>query len=139
VTEAIEEADLVVVCPSNPVVSIGPILSVPGIRAALERRREAVVAISPIVEGAALKGPAGRLIPLLGAEVSASGVASLYQDFAGTFVVDRRDPGEASKVDALGMRPVVLETVMETPAIARSLAEAVLALPHGRPVAGMAP
>lgn len=139
VIEAIEEADLVIVCPSNPVVSIGPILSVPGIRAALERRREAVVAISPIVEGAALKGPAGRLIPLLGAEVSASGVASLYRDFAGTFVVDRRDPGEAPKVEAVGMRPIVLETVMETPEIARSLAEAVLALPHSRPVAGMAP
>jgi LPPG:FO 2-phospho-L-lactate transferase len=139
VIEALEEADLVVVCPSNPVVSIGPILAVPGIRAALERRRESVVAVSPIVEGMALKGPAGRLIPLLGAEVSASGVASLYRDFAATFVVDRRDPGEAPKVEALGMQAAVLETVMETPEIARSLAEAVLTLPHGRPVAGMAP
>ena len=133
VIESIETADVVIVCPSNPVVSVGPVLSVPGIRAALRRRREAVVAISPIVEGAALKGPAGRLIPLLGAEVSASGVAWLYRDFAATYVVDRRDAGEAVRVEALGLHAAVAETVMETPEIARSLAAAVLELPHLRP------
>lgn len=135
VVEAIEGADIVVVCPSNPVVSIGPILAVADVRAALRDRREDVVGISPIVEGAALKGPAARLIPLLGAEVSASGVASLYADFCGTFVVDRRDPGEAPKVEALGMRAAVLETVMETPEIARSLAAAVVSLLQARPAA----
>jgi LPPG:FO 2-phospho-L-lactate transferase len=128
VIEAIEAADVIVVCPSNPVVSIGPILAVPGIRQALTRQRESVVGISPIVEGSALKGPAARLIPLTGAEVSASGVASLYSDFCATFIVDRRDPGEAAKVESLGMRAAVLETVMETPEIAQALAAAVLSL-----------
>jgi LPPG:FO 2-phospho-L-lactate transferase len=135
VVEAIHSADVVVVCPSNPVVSIGPILAVAGIRAALRERREAVVGISPIVQGAALKGPAAHLLPLLGAEVSASGVAWLYADFCGTFVVDRRDPGEAPKVEALGVRPAVLETVMDTPETARSLASAVVSLSQVRPAA----
>ncbi|MGH2689784.1 MAG: 2-phospho-L-lactate transferase, partial [Actinomycetota bacterium] len=126
VLEAIADADLVVVCPSNPVVSIAPILAVPGVREALAARREAVVGISPIVEGAALKGPAARLLPLTGAEVSASGVASLYTDICATFVVDRRDAAEAAKVEALGMRAAVLETVMETPEVARALAASVV-------------
>jgi LPPG:FO 2-phospho-L-lactate transferase len=129
VLEAIDHADVVVVCPSNPVVSIGPILAVPGIRAALRLRRDVVVGISPIVEGTALKGPAARLLPLLGAEVSASGVAGLYADFCGTFVVDRRDHQEAAAVEALGVRAAVLETVMETPRIARELAAEVVSLP----------
>lgn len=129
VLDAIEGADVVVVCPSNPVVSIGPILAVPGIRAALASRRDAVVGITPIVEGAALKGPAARLLPLLDVEVSASGVARLYADFCGAFVVDRRDPGEAVKVEALGMRAAVLETIMETAEIARALAADVLTVP----------
>jgi LPPG:FO 2-phospho-L-lactate transferase len=128
VLEAVGNADLIVICPSNPVVSIGPILAVPGVRDALAARREAVVGISPIVQGAALKGPAARLLPLTGAEVSASGVASLYADICATFVVDRRDPQEAAKVEALGMRAAVLETVMETPAVARALAASVVEL-----------
>lgn len=128
VTESIETADVVVVCPSNPVVSIGPILAVPGIREALRDRRDAVVAVSPIVEGAALKGPAARLLPLLGADASAAGVASLYADFCGTFVVDRRDSGEVAAVEARGMRAALLETVMGTPDVARDLAAAVVAL-----------
>jgi LPPG:FO 2-phospho-L-lactate transferase len=131
VLEAIATADVIVVCPSNPVVSIGPILAVPHIRDALRERRDAVVGISPIVEGAALKGPAARLIPLFGAEVSASGVASLYRDFCGTFVVDRRDEPEAAKVEALGMRAAVVETVMETTGIAQALAAEALALVTG--------
>lgn len=128
VLEAIEEAERIIVCPSNPVVSIGPILAVPGIGEALRRRRHSVVAVSPIVQGAALRGPADRLLPVVGAEASASGVAALYRDLCATFVLDRRDPAEAPRVAALGMAPVLLETVMETPEIAAALAKEILAL-----------
>ncbi|HEU5002282.1 MAG TPA: 2-phospho-L-lactate transferase [Actinomycetota bacterium] len=131
VLEALEDAERIVICPSNPVVSIGPILAVPGIREALQRRRDRVVAISPIVQGAALRGPADRLLPVMGAEASASGVASLYRDLCGTFVLDRRDPGEAPRVEALGMTAVLAETVMETPDIAAALAKEILALELG--------
>jgi LPPG:FO 2-phospho-L-lactate transferase len=128
VLEAIAEAERIIICPSNPVVSIGPILAVPGIRQALAERREQVFAISPIVEGAALKGPADRLLPVVGAEASASGVASLYSDFCRTFVIDYRDAPEAARVEALGMRVMVVETVMETEGIATQLAKEVLAV-----------
>ncbi len=126
VLDALEQATRIIICPSNPVVSIAPILAVPGIREALRRRRADVVAVSPIVQGAALKGPADRMLPLVGAEVSASGVAGLYTDICATFVVDRRDGQEAPKVEALGMRCIVAETVMETVEIATDLAREVL-------------
>ena len=128
VLEAIGAAERVIICPSNPVVSIGPILAVPGIRDGLRAVRDRVVAVSPIVQGAALRGPADRLLPVVGAEASASGVAGLYADLCATFVVDRRDPAEAPKVEALGLRPVLLETVMETPEVAAALAKEILAL-----------
>jgi LPPG:FO 2-phospho-L-lactate transferase len=128
VVEAIEQAERVIICPSNPVVSIGPILAVPGIREALRSARHKVVAVSPIVEGAALRGPAARLLPVVGAEASASGVAGLYADICATFVVDRRDAGEVARIEALGLRPVLLETVMETPDVAAALAKEILAL-----------
>lgn len=127
VLDSLAQATRIVICPSNPVVSIAPILAVPGIRDALRGRRADVVAVSPIVQGAALKGPADRMLPLVGAEVSASGVAGLYKDICGTFVVDRRDSAEAAKVEALGMRCIVAETVMDTVEIATSLAREVLA------------
>lgn len=135
VLAAIAGAERVIICPSNPVVSIGPILAVPGVRAALAARRDKVIAISPIVQGAALRGPADRLLPVLGAEASASGVAGLYADCCATFVLDRRDPEEVAKVAALGLVPVTAETVMETPAIAAELAAAILALPLPRAAA----
>lgn len=128
VLEAIAAAERVIVCPSNPVVSIGPILSVPGVRQALASVRDRVIGISPIVQGAALRGPADRLLPVVGAEPSASGVAGLYRDCCGTFVVDRRDPGEAGRVEALGMRAVVLETVMTDAGISAALAKEIVAL-----------
>ena len=91
---ALGEADTIVVCPSNPVVSIGPVLAVPGVRDALAARRDRVVAVSPIVAGAALKGPADRLMAELGTEPSVVGVARLYAPWVGTLVVDdgRRRP-----------------------------------------------
>ncbi|HYR61429.1 MAG TPA: 2-phospho-L-lactate transferase [Actinomycetota bacterium] len=131
VLEAIEAADRVIICPSNPVVSIGPILAVPRIRDALRAVAGRVVAISPIVQGSALRGPADRLLPVVGAEASASGVAGLYADVCRTFVLDRRDPGEVARVEALGLRPVMLETVMETPEVAATLAKEILALEVG--------
>ncbi|MGH2768510.1 MAG: 2-phospho-L-lactate transferase [Acidimicrobiales bacterium] len=126
VMQALAEADRIVVCPSNPVISIGPILAVPGIREALRARRADVVAISPIVGGAALKGPAAELLPVVGTDPSASGVAHLYRDFCGTFVLDNRDLPEAARVQALGMSVLVEDIVMESEAHSMRLAGAVL-------------
>jgi len=126
VLEAIADADLVIACPSNPIVSIGPLLAVPGIRDALVARREDVVAVSPIVAGAALKGPADRLLVELGHESSALGVAELYAPWAGTLVVDLADAALAPAVAAAGVRCVVAPTVMADPAKAAALADQVL-------------
>jgi LPPG:FO 2-phospho-L-lactate transferase len=128
VLQAIEDAGLLIVCPSNPVLSIGPILSVPGIREALVRRRADVVAISPIIAGSALKGPAARLLPVVGAEATAAGVAGLYRDFCGTMVLDKADAGQAAQVEALDMKVLVTQTVMHTPADAKQLAKEILEL-----------
>lgn len=128
VIESIIEADRIMICPSNPVVSIGPILAVDGVREALRQRRDHVTAISPIIEGKAVKGPADRLLPVLGVESSAFGVASLYADFVGSFVIDRRDAPEAERIEELGMRVLVLETIMDTPGLAKELAGAILAV-----------
>lgn len=126
VIEVLESADLVVIAPSNPVVSIGPILAVPGVTAVLERRRRDVVAVSPIVGGAALKGPADRLLVELGGEASADGVARYLAPWIGTLVIDELDAGLASLVAEAGVRAVVAETVMSTPDRARNLAHTVL-------------
>ncbi|MCA1841434.1 MAG: 2-phospho-L-lactate transferase [Actinomycetota bacterium] len=128
VLEAIMSADRIIICPSNPAVSIGPILAVAGIREALAARRGEVFAISPIIEGVALKGPADKLMGLLGAESSASGVASVYRDICGTFVIDQRDAPEAAAIEKMDMRVMVLETVMSSEGIARQLAKEILAL-----------
>jgi LPPG:FO 2-phospho-L-lactate transferase len=127
VLEAVADADAVVVCPSNPIVSIAPVLAVPGIRDAVAARRDRVVAVSPIVAGAALKGPADRLLADLGHEVSVVGVARLYAAFAGTLVVDVADAALAPAVEAEGMRCVVAPTVMHGPAEAAALARVTLA------------
>jgi LPPG:FO 2-phospho-L-lactate transferase len=126
IIEAIERADLIVCCPSNPIVSIGPILAVPGIRPALEARRDRVVAVSPIIAGSALKGPADRLLRELGHDSSALGVARLYAGWVGTLIVDEADAALAHDIEALGVRCVVTDTVMSDPARAASLAKVVL-------------
>ena len=118
------------IAPSNPIVSIGPILAVPGIRAALEARRPDVVAVSPIVAGAALKGPADRLMAELGHEPSVVGVARLYAPLAATLVVDRADAELAPAVEAEGVRCVVAPAVMTDAAAAAALGETVLAAPR---------
>ena len=124
--DAIAEAEAVILCPSNPFVSIGPILAVPGIREALQRIRKRVLAISPIVGGRALKGPAARMMKSMGLRASAAEVAKLYQDFVGVFVLDEVDRKQAVQVEALEMRAVVTNTIMsglrEQKALARVVA-----------------
>jgi LPPG:FO 2-phospho-L-lactate transferase len=119
-------ADAVVIAPSNPIVSIGPVVAVPGVRAALGERRGVTVAVSPIVGGRALKGPADRMLTELGHESSVVGVARLYRDLAATLVVDRADADLADAVTAEGMRCVVTDTVMSSPDLAAALATTVL-------------
>ena len=126
VMESLEQADTIVVCPSNPVVSIGPLLAVPGVREALVARRARVVAVSPIVAGAALKGPADRLMAELGTEASVVGVAKLYAPWAATLVVDTADAARAADVEAEGVRCIVTPTVMGSPERAADLARAVV-------------
>jgi LPPG:FO 2-phospho-L-lactate transferase len=126
VLEAIEQADVLVIAPSNPIVSIGPILAVPGLRAAVEHRRDRSVAVSPIVAGAALKGPADRLLRELGHEASVVGVARLYAPLVATLVVDEADADLAGAVEAEGVRCVVAPTIMTGPAAAADLAAIVL-------------
>lgn len=128
VADALAEADAILLAPSNPVVSIGPILAVPGVRKALEAARAPVVAISPIIGGAPVKGPADRLLRGVGVEVSARGVAGLYAGLAHGYVLDRRDAGQADDVEALGLRAVVTETLMRDDAVAEALARECLAL-----------
>ena len=127
VLEAIADADVVIIAPSNPLVSIAPVLAVPGIREALIARRETVVAVSPIVAGAALKGPADRMLSELGHEASVVGVARLCRDFAATLVIDTLDSTRAVEVEEQGMRCVVTETIMSRPGVSESLARIVLA------------
>jgi LPPG:FO 2-phospho-L-lactate transferase len=124
--EALGTAARIVVCPSNPVVSIGPLLAVPGVLDALVTRRADVVAVSPIIAGAALKGPADRLLAELGAEASVVGVARLYARWVGTLVVDDADANLATAVEAEGVRCVVTGTVMSSPERAAALARVVL-------------
>jgi LPPG:FO 2-phospho-L-lactate transferase len=123
VLEAIGSASRVVIAPSNPIVSIGPVLAVAGVRAGLTRRRDDVVAISPIIAGAALKGPADRLMTELGHEATVVGVARLYHEIAGTLVIDTADEALAGAVEAEGMRCVVAPTIMTGPAEAAALAK----------------
>lgn len=128
VLEAIAAARVVLICPSNPVVSIAPILALPGVRAALAGTRAPIVAISPIVAGAPVKGPADRLLRGIGVEVSARGVAGLYRGVADGFVLDERDAAHAADVAALGLRPAIVDTIMRNAAAAARVAEAALSL-----------
>ena len=123
VLEAITEADCVVIAPSNPFVSIDPILSVPGIRAAVIQRRSRNVAISPIVGGGAIKGPAADLMRSFGHQVSAAGVASIYEPLAGHLVIDSVDHELADAVRQAGMTPHVTNTMMTSIEITAALAE----------------
>jgi len=111
---AILDAKLIIVCPSNPIVSIGPILSVKNVRKALKETKAKVVAISPIIRGAPLKGPADKLMRGLGLEVSAYSVANLYRDFVDIFIIDNMDQEEKGRIEKLGLKVIVTNTIMKT-------------------------
>jgi LPPG:FO 2-phospho-L-lactate transferase len=128
VLDALTTAGAVIVAPSNPIVSIGPVLAVPGVREAVAARRDSVVAISPLVGGKALKGPADRLLRELGYDDSVVGVARMYAPFAGTLVIDTADAGHADAVRAAGLRCVVTDTIMRDQDAASSLCEVALDL-----------
>ena len=113
VLESIRQAAVVIVCPSNPLISIGPILAVPGIRQALCQTKACVAAISPIVGGRALKGPADRMLRGLGLAASACQVAELYRDFTDVFILDNVDRAQVAGIETLGMKAVVTDTIMK--------------------------
>lgn len=131
VIESILQADAVIVCPSNPFISIGPILAVPGIRQALQQTEAKVLAITPIIAGQALKGPAADMLRDLGHEVSARGVAAIYQDFVKLFVLDEADASLQQAIEDSGMRVALLNTVMQTLEDKERLARQVLQLVLG--------
>jgi len=123
VIDAILDAKLIIICPSNPIVSIGPILSVKKVRKALRETKAEVVAISPIIHGAPLKGPADKLMRGLGLEVSAYSVANLYRDFIDVFIIDNADQDEKERIEKLGLKVIVTNTIMKTLQDKKSLAE----------------
>ncbi|MGI8658180.1 MAG: 2-phospho-L-lactate transferase [Candidatus Limnocylindria bacterium] len=124
VLDAIAGAELIVIGPSNPLVSIGPILELPGVRAAMAASDAACVAVSPIIGGRALKGPAAHMLASMGHESSALGVARLYAGIVDRFVIDAADSALAAEIEALGMEVSVLPTVMRADSDRRTLAEA---------------
>jgi LPPG:FO 2-phospho-L-lactate transferase len=126
VLSALRDAELVVIGPSNPIVSIGPILAIPGIRDAVAAAPGVRIAVSPIVAGKALKGPTDQMLASLGHEVSAVGVARLYDGLVGRFVVDEADAELAADVESLGMSAAVAPTVMHTDADRANLARFLL-------------
>ncbi len=126
VLSTLERARRIVIAPSNPLISIDPILQIPGVRDVIARRREDVVAVSPIVDGAALKGPADRLLGELGYEVSCVGVADVYGDLVGTWVIDEADRRHADALRHRGHRVRVTATVMGRPGADGQLGAAVL-------------
>ncbi len=126
VLQAIADADLIVIGPSNPLVSIGPILALTGMREAIRAAPAPVLAVSPIIGGRALKGPAGRMLVSTGHASTATGVARIYVDIADRFVVDDVDAGLVPEIEALGMVPVVLSTIMRADDERAALAEHIL-------------
>jgi LPPG:FO 2-phospho-L-lactate transferase len=120
----LDRADTIVIAPSNPIVSIGPIRAIPGVESALRSRREDVVAISPIVAGSALKGPADRMLTELGHEPSVVGIARLYAPVCGTLVIDEQDAHLAPEVEREGLACVVTDTIMSREGVGASLATA---------------
>jgi LPPG:FO 2-phospho-L-lactate transferase len=114
VTPAIEKSDLIVFSPSNPILSIGPMLAIPGIRDSLSKTRAKIVGISPIVGGKAIKGPLDKMMESLGLEVSPFGVARLYSGLMKGYVIDRQDKSIASKITSLGMKVLATNTLMDS-------------------------
>lgn len=128
VLEAIREASRIIICPSNPLISIAPILAVPGVREQLRVRKSDVFAVCPLVGGKSLKGPSDKMLAQLGHQATALGVAKLYADFTSTFVIDPADKTQAAAIGGLGMKVAILPTVMKTRAEKHRLARALLEL-----------
>ena len=120
--DALENANAIIVAPSNPLVSIAPLRALSGVDDVLQRRRDRVVAVSPIVAGSALKGPADRMMRELGHDPSVVGVAQLYSAIASVLVIDEQDASLAAAVEAEGIRCIVTNTIMSTPDITTALA-----------------
>lgn len=128
VIEALKESDLVVICPSNPWVSVGPILALPGVKQAVKTSGCPVVAVSPIIGGQAVKGPAAKMYLELGIEPSALSVARHYSDLLSGFVFDQVDAEQADAIRSLGIQPISTHTIMNTAGDRRRLSEETLAL-----------
>ncbi|HLB12409.1 MAG TPA: 2-phospho-L-lactate transferase [Dehalococcoidia bacterium] len=133
VVRALHAASRVIICPSNPLLSVGPILSVPGLRGILHSLACPMVAVSPLIGGKALRGPLARLLADLGHPATQAGIAHFYADFLDGLVIDRSDAGEASQLDALGVSALVTSTVMTGPASREALARRVLGFEPARP------
>ncbi|MFX1504164.1 MAG: 2-phospho-L-lactate transferase CofD family protein, partial [Promethearchaeota archaeon] len=128
VLEYIEEAKKIIICPSNPIVSIGTILQVKGIKNALIKVKERVFAISPIIEGTTVKGPADKLMKCVGLDVSCLGVASFYREFLGNFIIDKKDCNFKPKIEELGIKTYCYDTLMVNSRKKMELAQFVLNL-----------
>ena len=124
--DVLTSAESILIAPSNPLVSIAPIRSLAGVDEILAKRRDSICAISPIVNGAALKGPADRLMTELGHESTVVGVAKIYAPICGTLIIDNADAHLASAVEAQGMRCIVTDTIMKTPQVSAALARTAL-------------
>jgi LPPG:FO 2-phospho-L-lactate transferase len=126
VLDSLSNAARIVIAPSNPLISIDPILRVGGVREILERRRDDVVAVSPIIDGRALKGPADRLLADLGHDVSCIGVADFYKGLVGTWIIDEADASHADVIRSRDVKVIVTTTIMADAQNARRLALAVI-------------
>lgn len=126
VMKSLRDSELIVICPSNPIVSIGTILTVDGVRNALRNTKAKKIAISPIISGAPIKGPADKLMKGLGLEVSAFSVARLYSDFLDTFIIDKSDSDEKCRIEKLGLEVKVTNTIMKSQKEKKQLAKTVL-------------
>lgn len=126
IVEAIENSELIIICPSNPVISIGPIIKINDIRQALVETKAKVVSVSPLVSGRPLKGPADRLMKALGMEVSSTQIAKIYDDFLDLMVIDHRDCQEKQKIETLGVDVLVTDTVMSNDAKSEQLSRTIL-------------
>lgn len=126
ILEAISKSELIIICPSNPIISIGPILDVKGIREEIVNSQAKVIAVSPLIGGKPLKGPADKLMRGLGLEASSSEIANLYKDFLDVMVLDNSDSGEVEKINSLGIKTFVTDTIMIDDEKSKILSEKIL-------------
>ena len=126
ILEAIKKSELIIICPSNPIISIGPILDIRGIRDEIVNSNAKVVAVSPLIGGKPLKGPADKLMRGLGLEASSSEIANLYKDFLDVMVLDNSDAGEVDKINSMGIKTFVTDTIMTDDEKSKILSEKIL-------------